>query len=130
MPSGLLRRHQLNLKSAFDLVLVKVMVAKADGFVQNLAPGAAQRMGLSSAQLAKVHPRIITVNIVGYGQHTDCRDMRAYAKNQARVCGMKQNLLGQVPRVFDYRCVSPLIAGQRFRVLSNAEGPVIVMQME
>ncbi len=35
-------------------------------------------------------------------------------------------LQGHVPRVFDYRCVSPLIAGQTFRVLSNNEGAVIV----
>ncbi len=35
-------------------------------------------------------------------------------------------LQGHVPRVFDYRCVSPLIAGQTFRVLSNTEGSVIV----
>lgn len=35
-------------------------------------------------------------------------------------------LRGKVPRVFDYRCVSPLIAGQTFRVLSNAGGAVIL----
>ena len=35
-------------------------------------------------------------------------------------------LQGHIPRVFDYRCVSPLIAGQTFRVLSNKEGAVIV----
>ncbi len=68
----------LDLKAADDLVLVKAMVAKADVFVQNLAPGAAERLGLSAAQLVKAHPRIIAVDIVGYGQDTDCRDMRAY----------------------------------------------------
>jgi 3-methylfumaryl-CoA hydratase len=35
-------------------------------------------------------------------------------------------LRGQVPRVFDYRCVSPLIAEQTFRVLSNTESSLIV----
>ena len=68
----------LDLKAAKDLALVKTMVAKADVFVQNLAPGAAERMGLSAAQLLKAHPRIIAVDIVGYGQDTDYRDMRAY----------------------------------------------------
>ena len=68
----------LDLKAADDLALVKAMVAKADVYVQNLAPGAAERMGLSAAQLAKAHPRIIAVDIVGYGQDTDYRDMRAY----------------------------------------------------
>ena len=38
-------------------------------------------------------------------------------------------LQGHVPRVFDYRCVSPLIAGQTFRVLSNNEGAVIVNEV-
>ena len=38
-------------------------------------------------------------------------------------------LQGQIPRVFDYRCVSPLIAGQTFRVLSNSEGAKIVNEL-
>ena len=38
-------------------------------------------------------------------------------------------LQGQVPHIFDYRCVSPLIAGQTFRVLSNNEGAVIVNEV-
>ena len=68
----------LDLKAVHDLDLVKAVVAKADVFVQNLAPGAAERLGLSAAQLVKVHPRIIAVDIVGYGQDTDYRAMRAY----------------------------------------------------
>ena len=68
----------LDLKVAEDLDLVKAMVAKADVFVQNLVPGAAERMGLSAKQLVKAHLRIIAVDIVGYGQDTDYRDMRAY----------------------------------------------------
>jgi itaconate CoA-transferase len=68
----------LDLKVPDDLALVKTIAAKADVFVQNLAPGAAERLGLSAAQLVKVHPRIIAVDIVGYGQDTDYRDMRAY----------------------------------------------------
>lgn len=68
----------LNLKVPSDLALVKAMVAKADVFVQNLTPGAAERLGLSATQLVKAHPRIIAVDIVGYGQDTDYRNMRAY----------------------------------------------------
>ena len=68
----------LNLKSTDDLALVERMVAKADVFVQNLAPGAAQRLGLGSKDLVKRFPRLICVDIVGYGQDTEYRSMRAY----------------------------------------------------
>jgi itaconate CoA-transferase len=68
----------LDLKSADDLALMQRMVAKADVFVQNLAPGAARRLGLGSKDLRARHPRLIAVDIVGYGQDTDYRNMRAY----------------------------------------------------
>lgn len=68
----------LDLKSAPDLELVGRMIGRADVFVQNLAPGAAARLGLDAAALLERHPRLIAVDIVGYGQDTPCRDMRAY----------------------------------------------------
>ena len=43
-----------------------------------LAPGAAARMGLGSGELVARHSRLIVVDIVGYGQNTQYRDMRAY----------------------------------------------------
>ena len=54
------------------------LVAKADIFVQNLAPGAIDRLGLSRAALVEKFPRLISVHIVGYGQNTPYADMRAY----------------------------------------------------
>ncbi len=68
----------LDLKDDADLDLVHRMVAEADVFVQNLAPGAAARMGLDAATLSPKHERLIAVDIAGYGQDTDYRDMRAY----------------------------------------------------
>ena len=68
----------LDLKDAADLALVRRMTARADVVVQNLAPGAAARMGLDAASLVKAHPHLIAVDIAGYGQDTDYRDMRAY----------------------------------------------------
>jgi len=68
----------LDLKDAADLALSQRMLARADIFVQNLAPGAAARLGLGARDLATSHPRLIAVDIVGYGQDTACRQMRAY----------------------------------------------------
>lgn len=68
----------LDLKDPADLALLERMVARADVFVQNLAPGAAQRMGFGAAQLAARHDRLVAVDIVGYGQDTAYRDMKAY----------------------------------------------------
>jgi itaconate CoA-transferase len=68
----------LDLKSKADLVLLHRMVAQADIFVQNLAPGAIDRLGLGASVITKTFPRLITVNIVGYGQDTPYAAMRAY----------------------------------------------------
>jgi itaconate CoA-transferase len=70
----------LDLKSRADMELVETMLHRADVFVQNLSPGAAARlgMGLSSKDLVKRHPRLIALDIVGYGQDTPYRSMRAY----------------------------------------------------
>ena len=43
------------------------MIARADVLIQNLAPGAAARAGFGAADLRERHPRLITVDISGYG---------------------------------------------------------------
>jgi crotonobetainyl-CoA:carnitine CoA-transferase CaiB-like acyl-CoA transferase len=68
----------LDLKDSADLDLAHRMAARADVFVQNLAPGAAARLGLGSRELTSRYPRLIAVDILGYGQDTACRNMRAY----------------------------------------------------
>jgi itaconate CoA-transferase len=54
------------------------LVERADVLVQNLAPGAAGRLGLDSAQLRQRHPRLITVDISGYGRGGPYAGARAY----------------------------------------------------
>ena len=54
------------------------MVARADVFIQNLAPGAAARAGFGSAALRADHPRLITVDISGYGETGAYASMKAY----------------------------------------------------
>ncbi len=68
----------LDVKKPDDLALLQRMVGKADVFIQNFAPGAAARLGLGAKELLEKHPRLIAVDIVGYGQDTPYRDMRAY----------------------------------------------------
>ena len=68
----------LDLKAKDDLDVLRRMLTRADVLVQNLAPGAMDRMGLSDRDLARDFPQLIAVSIVGYGQDTDCADMKAY----------------------------------------------------
>ncbi len=66
----------LDLKS--EAALLYRMIAKADVFVQNLAPGAAERAGFGSSTLRERFPRLITCDISGYGGDGPYRDMKAY----------------------------------------------------
>jgi itaconate CoA-transferase len=58
--------------------VLKQLVARADVLVQNLAPGAAARLGLSYEALADQHPRLIVCDISGYGDSGPYRDKKAY----------------------------------------------------
>ena len=67
-----------DIKHPDDAALLHRMLAKADVFIQNLAPNAAARAGFGSAELRKKHPRLITVDISGYGESGDYATMKAY----------------------------------------------------
>ena len=68
----------LDIKNVADKMLLRNMLSEADVFVQNLAPGAAARAGFESVDLREVNPRLITVDISGYGESGPYRDMKAY----------------------------------------------------
>jgi itaconate CoA-transferase len=68
----------LDLKQAGDLDIVRRLIARVDVFVQNLAPGAADRLGLASGALRDAHPRLITCAISGYGAGGPWQDRKAY----------------------------------------------------
>ncbi len=68
----------LDIKAEKDRALLECMIAKADVFVQNLAPGAAARLDLGSRELTGRYPRLIAVDIVGYPQDSAYKAMRAY----------------------------------------------------
>jgi len=69
---------QLDLRDAGDQALLHRMLERADVFVQNLGPGAAQRAGFGSSELRARYPRLITCDISGYGEEGPYRDMKAY----------------------------------------------------
>ena len=59
-------------------ILQRLVVDHADVVVQNLAPGAAARLGLSYAALSATKPAIIVCDISGYGSAGPYRDKKAY----------------------------------------------------
>ncbi|MFE7208473.1 CaiB/BaiF CoA transferase family protein [Streptomyces sp. NPDC001698] len=68
----------LDLKDPRGLDVVRRLIARADVFVQNLAQGAAARLGLDAATLCAGHPRLIAVDISGYGSGGPYAHKRAY----------------------------------------------------
>jgi crotonobetainyl-CoA:carnitine CoA-transferase CaiB-like acyl-CoA transferase len=68
----------LDLKRDEDRRLLLDMLEQADVFIQNLAPGAAERLGLGAAALVSRFPRLIYCSISGYGEEGPYRDQKAY----------------------------------------------------
>lgn len=68
----------LDLKQPAALALLKELIAGADVLVQNLAPGAAARMGLGYEALQAENPALIVCDISGYGADGPYRDKKAY----------------------------------------------------
>ena len=68
----------LDLKQPSALATLKILLKTADVLVQNLAPGAAARMGLTAEVLQKENPQLILCDISGYGSDGPYRDKKAY----------------------------------------------------
>jgi len=68
----------LDLKNAAAGAALHKLLERADVLVQNLAPGAAARMGLDHASLEPVNPRIVVCDISGYGEGGPYTDKKAY----------------------------------------------------
>ncbi len=67
-----------DIKDPGDRALLYRILERADVFIQNLAPGAAARAGFASDDLRARNPRLITVDISGYGAEGAYSDMKAY----------------------------------------------------
>jgi crotonobetainyl-CoA:carnitine CoA-transferase CaiB-like acyl-CoA transferase len=68
----------LDLKDPGAVAALRRILAHADVFVQNFAPGAAERLGLGAADLRAAHPRLVTCSVSGYGSSGPYRDAKAY----------------------------------------------------
>ncbi len=68
----------LDLKSEQGIAALRGLVSKADVFIQNLAPGAVERLGLSSEQALELNPQLIYVSISGYGRGGEYEQKKAY----------------------------------------------------
>lgn len=68
----------VDLKSEDGVALVRELVDRADVFVQNLAPGSVDRLGLGADELRRRNSRLVVVNLSGYGTAGPMRDRRAY----------------------------------------------------
>ncbi len=68
----------LDVKAEAANAILAKLLETADVLVQNLAPGAAARLGLSYDALKASHPRLIVCNISGYGPDGPYRDKKAY----------------------------------------------------
>ena len=68
----------LDFKNPDAMAVLSSLLQSADVLVQNLAPGAAARMGLSFEALSPKHPKLIVCDISGYGEDGPYRDKKAY----------------------------------------------------
>ena len=68
----------LDVKHARAGEILSRLIERADVFVQNLAPGAAARLGLAAEDLLKKHPRLIVCDISGYGDSGPYASKKAY----------------------------------------------------
>ena len=68
----------LDLRTAAAKAELAALLATADVFIQNLAPGAAGRLGFGSKTLRQLHPRLICCDISGYGESGPLHQLKAY----------------------------------------------------
>lgn len=69
---------ELDLKSEDAKQVLSELLDGADVFIQNLAPGAVERLGFDPIELRRVHPRLITCSVSGYGAGGPYGDRKAY----------------------------------------------------
>jgi itaconate CoA-transferase len=68
----------LDVKNSEDCDLLRTMLKKADVFIQNIRPGAVERLGFSYEEVAAINPRLVMCSISGYGSTGPLAEMKAY----------------------------------------------------
>ena len=72
------RSLAIDIKKPAGLAVVEQLAERADVFLENFAPGVAERIGLGATKLRAKNPRLIYCSISGYGQDGPYRDVKAY----------------------------------------------------
>ena len=89
----------LDVKHAAAREILARLIAGADVFIQNLAPGAASRLGLAADALLAKHPRLIVCDLSGYGDNGPYAQKKAYdllVQSEAGVLSVTGTLEAQV----------------------------------
>jgi len=85
----------VNLKSPRGLALVKEMATRADVFVENMAPGTIERLGLGWEELHKLNPRLIYAQVKGFGEGSPYENNLAFDMI-AQAAGGNMAITGEV----------------------------------
>ena len=72
------RSFAIDVKQKAAVDILKRLAARSDVFLENFAPGVAERMGLGARELTEANPRLIYCSLSGYGQDGPYRDVKAY----------------------------------------------------
>ena len=87
----------LDVKQREAAKVLHMLISRADVLVQNLAPGAAARLGLDADTLRAKNPRLIVCDIAGYGADGPYRDKKAYDLLIQSEAGWPINFTAAVP---------------------------------
>jgi len=80
------RSLAINTKTPEGLAVMEKLVREADVFVENLGPGAMDRMGLSWERLRELNPRLIYGSVKGFNEDSPWKDLKVY-ENVAQAAG-------------------------------------------
>ena len=83
-----------DIKDKEDQLLIQKIISNADVYIQNLAPGAAERAKLGSKDLRAINNRLITCDISGYGQTGSYSQRKAYdllVRAESGLCSVTGN---------------------------------------
>src|ERR1700738_3755597 len=83
----------VNLKSPRGVALVKEMAAKADVFIENMAPGTIEKLGLGWDELHQLNPRLIYAQVKGFGEGSPYEHNLAFDMI-AQACGGNMAITG------------------------------------
>jgi crotonobetainyl-CoA:carnitine CoA-transferase CaiB-like acyl-CoA transferase len=78
----------LDLKNDKGRKILKKILYNSDVFVENLRPGAIERLGLSYKNVRKLNPRLIYCSVSGFGQNGPYRDFGGYDAIVQAMCGV------------------------------------------